>query len=175
MLTGYGGYEIYDPASATWEAGDDDNRPFRYGHFSVRLEDGRVLVAGGRHSKTAELYDPVADTWTYTGALDSPRIDATATLLESGRVLVVGGEDADEIPLSSAMLYDPDTGSWLRVGSMAEGRLSHAAALLADGTVLLAGGLSRAPDDSYIASDTVERYAPQGSITRRPGRRVPAQ
>ena len=30
----------------------------RYGHTATRLLDGRVLVAGGGESTTAELYDP---------------------------------------------------------------------------------------------------------------------
>jgi hypothetical protein len=58
---------------------------------------------------TAELYDPVAATFTATGSLATARIAHTATLLSSGEVLVVGGVDASPggRVVASAELYEP--------------------------------------------------------------------
>src|SRR4051794_30830202 len=55
----------------------------------VLLRDGRVLVAGGWNApslatqpfSSAELYDPVSDTWSYAAPMLTPRTFPTATLL----------------------------------------------------------------------------------------------
>src|SRR6266852_2097820 len=68
----------------------------RKGHFSVAMQDGRVLAAGGTTSggdvtSTAEIFDPIANSWTSagTGMLEA-RSGATAALLQDGRVVVAG-------------------------------------------------------------------------------------
>ncbi len=65
---------------------------------STRLQDGRVLLVGGNGSPLAQLFDPATDTFSVTGGLrtgrgfnDSFISTLTATLLDDGRVLVVGG------------------------------------------------------------------------------------
>lgn len=63
-------------------------------HSAVLLPDGRVLVAGGFGAGSeilagAELYDPNSGSWSSTGSLGTPRDFATASLLRSGKVLVV--------------------------------------------------------------------------------------
>ncbi|HVA60357.1 MAG TPA: kelch repeat-containing protein [Mycobacteriales bacterium] len=80
-------------------------------------------------------------TWTETGSLNQARWLATATLLQSGDVLLVGGTDGNK-SLAGAELYDPQTGQWTPTGSLALDRLDHVAALLPDGDVLVAGGTS---------------------------------
>jgi hypothetical protein len=81
------------------------------------LSDGNVLVAGGRTidanggkpSATAELYNPLTDTWRGTTSMAGPRDQHAAVLLRDGRVLVVGGEK-DFLTmnwLASSELYDP--------------------------------------------------------------------
>ena len=67
----------------------------------------------------------------------------TATLLASGKVLVAGGIDSSETPLSSAELFDPATSTFSSTGRMALGRACHTATRLASGKVLIAGGAAR--------------------------------
>jgi len=64
-------------------------------HTATLLPNGKVLVAGGDDgdNTSAELYDPVAGTWSSTGSLNHPRVFHTATLLNSGLVLAVGGPE----------------------------------------------------------------------------------
>lgn len=133
----------------------------------VALADGRVLVAGGRGTSCgpigwdpcadAEIYDPASGTFTLTGPLTTPRVHATATLLNDGRVLVLGGESPG--PISSAELYDPATGVFTAAGDMIVPRAQHTATLLQDGRVLVAGSidLSTSP---RTASGSAEIYDP---------------
>jgi hypothetical protein len=68
------------------------------------------------------------------------RENHTATLLPSGKVLVVGGFADNGGRLSSSELYDPAAGSWSSTGSLGTGREGHTATLLPSGKVLVAGG-----------------------------------
>ena len=81
----------------------------------------------------------------------------TATLLQDGRVLVVGGGGEGYASRTSVELYDPATGTFSRTGSLKTGRWLHTATLLSDGRVLIAGG--RSPNDSTYAS--AELYDPR--------------
>jgi N-acetylneuraminic acid mutarotase len=77
--------------------------------------------------------------WAWTGSMISPRAGHTATLLNTGKVLVTGGTSNGSL-LATAELYDPATGTWSTTGSMASPRENHSATLLNDGKVLVTGG-----------------------------------
>jgi len=122
------------------------------------LANGKVLVAGGFTSNgqsvaSAEVYDPVAGTFTAT-ANNMPNKAAghTGTLLGNGKVLVVGGGN------SSAQLYDPATNSWSATGGSGQ-RTYHAAVRLANGKVLIAGG----SDNSGKTTNTAQLFDPATS------------
>jgi N-acetylneuraminic acid mutarotase len=76
--------------------------------------------------------------------MGTTRLDFTATLLPSGKVLVVGGLDAPypSSTLASAELYDPATNGWSPAAPMSAGRARHTASGLPDGRVLVVGGQS---------------------------------
>lgn len=135
----------------------------RSSHTATLLPSGKVLVAGGNKDiysdnplASAELYDPVTGNWSTTGSLTKARSSHTATLLSTGKVLVVGGFAGFNDYLASAELYDPLTGSWSTTGSLAVGRGFHTATLLASDKVLVVGGY--AGFNNYLAS--AEIYDP---------------
>jgi Glucodextranase, domain B/IPT/TIG domain/Bacterial Ig-like domain (group 2)/Kelch motif/Galactose oxidase, central domain len=79
-------------------------------------------------------------TWAATGSLNTGRGGHTATLLNNGLVLVVGGSDSDGNALASAELYNPATGMFAATGNLNALRLWHSAAALPNGMVLVVGG-----------------------------------
>lgn len=196
--------ERFDPnvEPNPWETTTPPPTPGFDSHTATLIEGtacgancGKVLFAGGyaelqagaacgvvrteaSHSPrcTAELYDPGADTWSSTGPLATPRRGHTATLLPSGRVLVVAGAESGGDPMGSAELYDPTTGSWSPAGNLAEPRSGHTATLI-DGAscggdpsppycVLVLGGYG--PDRKPLASS--ELYDPTTGAWQPAGR-----
>ena len=109
---------------------------FREWHTATLLPDGKVLVAGGVDSSsglaTAELYDPVAGTFTATGTMTAAHFDSTATLLAhgpaatNGKVLIVGGSG------KTAELFDPASGTFTATGNTTVVRSEHTATKLLD-------------------------------------------
>ena len=98
------------------------------------------LIAGLLLTGATKLW-ATSGTFAFTGSLNTPRYDHTATRLMSGEVLVTGGTDVNDNPLASAELYNPATGTWSVTGSMASSRgQGFTATLLPNGEVLVAGG-----------------------------------
>jgi hypothetical protein len=131
-------------------------------HTATRLDDHRVLVAGGGSgsllapvgSSTSELYDVHTKTSASTGSLSGARAFHTATRLSDGRVLVTGGVDAGGAVLATAEIYDPASGAWsLTASPMSVARAGHTATLLGDGRVLVAGGTSSVADTASTFSN----------------------
>lgn len=79
--------------------------------------------------------------WNMAGELHHPRAMHTATLLNNGKVLVVGGYNSAGDPTThfSAELFDPVTRTWSLASELFYGRMGHAATLLLNGRVLVTG------------------------------------
>ena len=79
----------------------------------------------------------------------------TGTLLNTGKVLVAGGNNQVDI-LATAELYDPVSRTFSATGSMTTPRWRHTETLLLNGTVLMTGGVDN--NDTKLAS--AEIYTP---------------
>ena len=55
------------------------------------LLTGGIDADWGRHSATAELYDPIAGTFSAAATMSAARYNHVAVLLGDGTVLVAGG------------------------------------------------------------------------------------
>ena len=116
----------------------------------IAVGSSTISATIGSVSGTTPL-SVLTNQWSVTGGLLSAFEKHTATLLPSGRVLIVGG--AAPAPASSnAELFDPVRQMWVLAATLLMPRVDHTATLLPDGTVLVAGG-----DASPL---TVEVYDP---------------
>jgi hypothetical protein len=83
----------------------------KYWHSATLLPNGKVLIAGGiderGYTNSAELYDPVTNSFTSTNALRTERGDHVATLMASGQVLFEAGESKGG-RLPDPEFYNPD-------------------------------------------------------------------
>jgi N-acetylneuraminic acid mutarotase len=125
--------ELYNPATGQWTATGSMTMPRAFGGAAL-LRNGEVLMAGGSNldgtsNNTAELYNPATGKWTATTNMPSGH-NSSATLLPSGKVLVIGG---------GGVLYDPSTAQWTATGALYYGITGGSAALLASGDVLAYG------------------------------------
>jgi hypothetical protein len=140
-------------------------------HAAVALHDGRVLICGGTSDAnvggvldSAEIYDPIAGTFTPIGTMTAARQGHTATVLPNGQVLIAGGSKniGFRSELASAEVFDPQTGRFRATGAMTMAREAHSATLLRDGRVLIAGG----SPNGIATTGSAEVYDPEtGSFT----------
>ena len=160
--TSYNGAGLYD--SATGQFSETGNMmDARGNHTATLLANGKVLIAGGADQDPtgtglviAELFDPGTRTFAETGRMAVGRVLHTATLMQNGKVLIVGGAPRSKSdPVATAEVYDPATGIFTMTGAMATARERHTATLLADGRVLIVGGTT-----STGTTATVEVYDP---------------
>jgi N-acetylneuraminic acid mutarotase len=179
---------LYDPDTGHWSDAETMHVA-RSGQAAVRLESGKVLVAGGveragdstspvgKYTRSAEIYDPAANTWKTAGNMSTGRFEPTMTLLDDGRVLVAGGSgDTDDghgqavsgaVPLASAEVYDPASDKWSDVASMSVARSMATATPLENGKVLVAGGFDHASGElrsAELFDPSNEKWSETGSL-----------
>ncbi|MEK2646228.1 kelch repeat-containing protein [Bdellovibrio sp. BCCA] len=118
---------------------------------ATTLQNGKILLAGGALNATnstvalssAEIYDPETGSWSQAASLPQERLNHTATALQDGKVLIVGGAINNSVSttcLNTAALYDPTSNTWSAAASLVTGRCYHSATLLSDGRVMVIGG-----------------------------------
>jgi N-acetylneuraminic acid mutarotase len=124
----------------------------RKDHSVLILQDGTLMVAGGRSSgggqrvprlKSAEIYDPATEQWKYLALMvnaDLGREHPAATVLSDGKVLVTGGANSSNDPQKTTEIYDPAADTWTAGPKLKVWRWKHTQTLLPDGRVLIVGG-----------------------------------
>src|SRR5450759_2541272 len=89
--------ELYNPIAGTWASTGSMHVARTLAH-AVLLSNGSVLVMGGcvndclsATTRSAELYNPTAGSFTATGSMIQARAEFGVAVLANGQVLVAGG------------------------------------------------------------------------------------
>ncbi len=155
--------ELFDESSGTWAQTGALVADVSYVP-AVTLSSGTALAVGGFRVTTSggieydgvQAYNPTAGTWSLQGHLGSAREEHTATLLNTGNVLVAGGFGEYPQIFANALLYNPSTGTATAAGSMQSARGDHSATLLNSGKVLVVDGMGA----SSVAQSAADLYDP---------------
>lgn len=142
----------------------------RYSFSLTRMADGRVLAAGGVGApgeqkasvKSAEIYDPKADTWTV--APDLPDVDRehhAEILLKSGAVMVAGGKQANVGMLKTVLIFA--NGAWKSAKPFPSARTMPNLVALASGRILAVGGYNQAANVSIAEASIYDEVADRWS------------
>jgi N-acetylneuraminic acid mutarotase len=140
--------ERYDPSTETWNV-TSPSLP-KNGAMIATIANGKVLATGGFNISTAtltgqigctsaEVYDPLSDSWTVVAPMSLQRRFHTLSSMQNGTALAVGGAVLFTA-ISNCETYDPATNAWSSVASLNDARIQHAAITLQDGRVLVVGG-----------------------------------
>ncbi|MBW1878774.1 MAG: hypothetical protein JRJ84_10470, partial [Deltaproteobacteria bacterium] len=105
----------------------------RIEHSATRMRDGRILIAGGEFQNgsgwavldTVEVFAPTARSWSAAAPMNDARSGHTATLLASGKVMMVGGQGGtavNKVPLASVEVYTPHSNRWTHIAPLHQAR-----------------------------------------------------
>jgi len=137
--------EIFDPAATAnaWTPVAGGMIQARSNHTASLLADGRVLFAGGDNAgaptASLEVFDPIANSFSFVGVMSAPRMSFASAVLADGRVMLIGGSNGSA-PVASTEIFDPLSNSVTAGPALSAPRMAHSATSLLDGRVLLAGG-----------------------------------
>jgi hypothetical protein len=154
--------ELFDPATSTWAMTSAPLENNGRENFAMApLPNGNVLIAGGG-ANAYETYDPTTGNFNATAQASQP-LGVTATALQSGLVLVVGGA-VGGMSLGASSLYDGSNDTVTPSGDLGAARTFHTATLLASGDVLVIGGdgPSGALSSAELYDPTAGTFAPLG-------------
>jgi WD40 repeat protein len=101
----YASTEIFSPKTNRFVSSSSMNAArFKISDSVLQLENAQVLIAGS--DRQAEVFDPRSNSFRVVqGEFDAERAYMTATRLQDGRVLIVGGYDSSIRVTNRAWLY----------------------------------------------------------------------
>lgn len=114
------------------------------------------VTTDGLSSNSVPFKVDTPAAFSVVATLNTARFSHTATLLNSGKVLITGGYDTNYHALSSTEIYDPVARSFVVSAPLNIERVLHTATLLNDGKVLIVGG----HDVNWYTIDIAELFDP---------------
>lgn len=147
--------ELYNPETKKFTPVGNMNE-CRDDYSATKLNNGKILIAGGRNLKSTELYNPETKKFEKGPDMNARRENHTATLLKDGRVLIAGGQGG----LCKSEIYDPIKNKFEIAPKMNIPRFLHSAVLLKDNRILILGGIGYSDKKFYVLS-SAEIYDPE--------------
>ncbi|WP_224362762.1 Kelch repeat-containing protein [Hyalangium versicolor] len=127
--------------------------------LSTHLLQSSIRHSSGLSATSVFRISVVCPQWIPTSDMGTARHDHTASVLPSGRVLVVGRYSGDA--LDSVEEYDPTTSTWIPRDDMHWARRFHTASVLPSGKVLVTGG-SNNLNTIISSTELYDPVAPSG-------------
>ena len=129
----------------------------------IATNDLQIFSLGSNAGQSTAATSPAV------ASLGKARFGDTATVLNSGKILIAGGADSTGTPTNTAEVFDPVTNTTIATANnMGSPRMFHSATLLSDGTVLLAGGASDSSANLTASADIYDpdlnSFSPTGSM-----------
>lgn len=172
-------YDPYDGDGGTWRmAATPPAKRFR--EVVVRLQNGEVLRSGACGSSLprcdhstflptpeAWIYDPAGNAWRHTGSMHYPHVYPSSVVLDSGEVLVAGGnwkdvanDETNYYPCPTPEVFDPVTETWSVTGFMPAYVMGGGAMVkLLSGEALFTGGYMNGDSQAaYYGSRAVQVF-----------------
>ncbi len=174
--------ERYDPLNDRWRTAASLPEP-RSGAVLIRLPRGNVLLAGGCTSAQSDcaypappttkawIYEPDQDVWRPTSPMNYPHLWASAVMLDSGKVLLAGGNfksygesGINWYPSPTPEIFDPESETWSPTEPMPHYVMgsggSGAMVKLSSGAVLFTGGSANGnpPENEFVAIPAAQLF-----------------
>jgi hypothetical protein len=146
--------DLFDPGSGTFAATSHPLTKARAGIRAALGWDGRVVITSGGDA-TADVYDPVTDTFTQVPML-AEHTWGFIVRMRDGRVMIGAGDGG----VTACEIFDPAQTKFLPAGALNQGRSMLTAHTLPDGRILVIGGASMSAGAVHAPLASMELYDP---------------
>ncbi len=146
--------DLFDPTTNTFAPASHPMSVARTFLRGVLMTDGRVILTSTGVT-TAEIYDPVADSFTAVPMLGDHSMGFMVRLRD-GRVMIGGGDGG----ITAVELFDPKTNTFKQAAPLKQGRSLLTAHTLPDGRVIVLGGASLSAGGIHVPLAEIELYDP---------------
>ncbi|KAI0067255.1 hypothetical protein BV25DRAFT_1834986 [Artomyces pyxidatus] len=166
---GFSDHYVFDPSAPSFTVLPTNNAPPDiYGHASIVLIDGNILVFGGYCQSQGQLI-PFSTIWSFnttslewslvpidtSSLLPDPRMAFAAVLLTDGRILIQGGTDSTfDVNFSDGWILDTSRNpmTWTGVTALSQlgARRDHFAVSVGDQVVFGFGYGTNGPADAQL-------------------------
>lgn len=170
--------QIYDSATDTWSPLAAGLSVPRARARAVRLNDGRVLIAGGEDYstatftttpwETAEIWNPTTKAFVAAPSMAAKRSGGELVALPGTKPYAVfaGGTATSSVTGALDSLEVFDGTKWtLLTAKLGSARYQFASSLLDDGRVLFTGGYSYSPLTGAVVTDAADLFVPGADPT----------
>ncbi|MCK9593324.1 MAG: PKD domain-containing protein, partial [Methanoregula sp.] len=118
----------------------------RYGHTSVTMPDGSIVLMGGNYLNDVWRSTDDGATWTQMTAHASwsGRWGHSSVVMPDGSIVLMGGEGGDTAVINDVWRSTDDGATWTQMTANAgwSAREEHCSVVMPDGSIVLMGGSS---------------------------------